>query len=348
MADRIRIEQTVEMPPDTVPVKAASSFAEILSLQEKKPGQWITQISFPFSIIGDDITQFLNVLYGNISLLEGIMVQDVDDLLFRKLFSGPAFGIEGLRKSLNAYGRPLSCTALKPAGLSASDLAERAYQFACGGMDIIKDDHGLADQPSAPFKQRVASCAEAVRKAEQVSGKKTFYFPNITTSPDKVLERFHQAADLGADGVLICPQLTGLEAIHTIAREKRLPVMAHPAFSGSFILQQHQGLAIRLYYGKLWRALGADSIIFPNAVGRFAFTKETCRQLHKCMTDPFGGIRKSFPTPAGGIHLDSVPEMQELYGNETIFLIGGNLYQQKEGIEAASKEFQKTLDGGIQ
>jgi len=348
MADRIRIEQTVEMPPETVPDKAASSFAEILSLKEHNPGQWITQISFPFSIIGSSITQFLNVLYGNISMLEGILVKDVDGLLFKKLFSGPAFGVEGLRKSLNANARPLSCTALKPVGLSTPDLAERAYQFACGGLDIIKDDHGLADQPSAPFNERVISCAEAVRKGEQVSGKKTLYFPNITTSPDKVLDRFHQAADLGADGVLICPQLTGLEIIHTIAGEKILPIMAHPAFSGSFILQQNQGVAIRLYYGKLWRALGADSIIFPNAVGRFAFTKETCRQLHKCMTDPFDGINKSFPTPAGGIHLESVPAMRELYGNDTIFLIGGNLYQQEEGIEAASKEFQKTLEGGVQ
>ncbi len=344
IADRIRVEQTVEMPPDTVPEQAASSFAEILSLQKQEEGIWNASISFPFSNVGDDITQFLNVLYGNISLLEGIKILDVDDSLFKKLFSGPVYGIDGLRKSLNAYDRPLSCTALKPIGLTTSDLAGLAYQFARGGIDIIKDDHGLADQITAPFKERVISCVRAVRKGEQISGKKTLYFPNITTSPTKVLDRFRQAAALGADGVLIAPQLTGLEAVRDITDEKCLPVMAHPAFSGSYIMHQNYGISAGLYFGKLWRALGADAIIFPNASGRFGFTHEICLRMHQQMTKPFCNFRKSFPTPAGGIHLKTVPSMKELYGNDTLFLIGGNLYQQKEGIEAASKQFQQTLE----
>ena len=40
-------------------------------------------------------------------------------------------------------------------GLPAHALADLAYQFALGGIDIIKDDHGLADQSFAPFKERV-------------------------------------------------------------------------------------------------------------------------------------------------------------------------------------------------
>ena len=49
-------------------------------------------------------------------------------------------------------------------GLSATDLAELAYRFALGGIDLIKDDHGLTNQPFCPFEERVRRCAEAVAR----------------------------------------------------------------------------------------------------------------------------------------------------------------------------------------
>lgn len=343
-AEAIRLEQTVEMPEDTVPKQAESSLADVISVEQKHEQQWIAKLSFPQSIIDGDPTQLLNVLYGNISMLDGIKVIDTDDHLFCNILKGPSFGIDRLRSLAGAIHRPLSCTALKPVGLNPSELAERAYQFACGGIDIVKDDHGLADQSTAPFKDRVISCVRAVRKGEQVSGKKTLYFPNITTSPVLIMERFHQAVELGADGVLIAPQLAGIDAVRAIAHENQLPVMAHPAFSGSFILHSTQGISLDFYYGKLWRAFGADAVIHPNAGGRFSFSWDACKKLHNQLKNPLCDFKKSFPTPAGGIDLNSLPELLEQYGKDTIFLIGGSLYKQKEGIETATKEFQQTLE----
>jgi len=343
-AEAIRLEQTVEMPAETVPKQAESSLAEIIFVEQKHDQQWIAKLSFPQSIIDGDSTQLLNVLYGNISMLDRIKVIDADDNLFCGLLKGPSFGIDGLRSVAEVFHRPLSCSALKPVGLNSSELAERAYQFACGGIDIVKDDHGLANQTSAPFKDRVISCVQAVRKGEQVSGKKTLYFPNITTSPVLIMDRFRQAVELGADGVLIAPQLTGIDAVHAIAQENLLPVMAHPAFSGSFILHDTQGISLDFYYGKLWRAFGADAVIHPNAGGRFSFSWEACKELHSRLKTPVCDFKKSFPTPAGGIDLASLPGLLEHYGKDTIFLIGGSLYKQKEGIETATKEFQQTLE----
>ncbi len=61
-------------------------------------------------------------------------------------FGGPRHGIDGLRRRAGAFGRALTCSALKPQGLPPARLAELAEQFARGGIDFIKDDHGLADQ----------------------------------------------------------------------------------------------------------------------------------------------------------------------------------------------------------
>ena len=85
-------------------------------------------------------------------------------------FKGPRFGREGLRALLGVADRPLLGTALKPMGLPAADLADLAYQLALGGVDIIKEDHGLTDQPFAPFAERVPRCAEAVARANRQTG----------------------------------------------------------------------------------------------------------------------------------------------------------------------------------
>ena len=74
-------------------------------------------------------------------------------------FRGPRFGVPGLRNLLGvAEGLPLLMTALKPMGTPTAQLADMAYRFARGGIDIIKDDHGLSNQPDSPFEARFLSC----------------------------------------------------------------------------------------------------------------------------------------------------------------------------------------------
>lgn len=348
IAESIRVEQTVEMPIETLPPRGVSSLGEIKELTPSgSPDSWILKILYPASVTGDDLTQSLNTLFGNISLYPGIRILDADDAFFQRRFHGPAFGLGGLRKLLNRdEDLPLSCTALKPVGLTSDELADLALQFTRGGINIIKDDHGIANQGSAPFKERVAACSKAVREGEQFTGSKTLYFPNITTSPSEIINRYFDAVELGADGVLICPQLTGLEVLSELAALKQVPIMAHPAFSGGYIIHDTHGFLPEFYYGKLWRAFGADAVIYPNAGGRFPLSLETCLAMNKQMVDEFCGFKSSAPTPAGGIHVDSIPGLMERYGRDICYLIGGSLYQDSEGVENATKKFTKLLEGG--
>jgi ribulose-bisphosphate carboxylase large chain len=348
IAQNICIEQSVEMPPDVVPGHVKGSVARLESITQTGTGRWKAVVAFPSLLTGDDPTQLLNVIFGNSSLQPGIKVLDVEDSILSALLPGPSFGIEGIRDLLDIHDRPLSCTALKPIGLSPEELAERAFQFASGGIDIIKDDHGLTSQESADFTSRVTECSAAIRRGEQKSGKRTLYFPNITCSPAKVLDQYWEALDLGADGVLIAPQLTGPELLCEIARDASVPVMAHPAFSGTLVIHETRGLSAPLYYGKLWRAFGADCIIYPNARGRFTFTLDLCKAINQQCRSGIPGIRPAFPTPGGGINRDTVSGWVKEYENDTIFLIGGSLYQHPGGLEAATIEFhQRLTDGGI-
>ncbi|NIR37808.1 MAG: ribulose 1,5-bisphosphate carboxylase, partial [Actinobacteria bacterium] len=84
---------------------------------------------------------------------------------------GPRLGIAGLRRLVGAEGgRPLVAVAIKPVGLTPADLAGLASTFTRAGVDVIKDDHGLVDQPSAPFAERVRAVARAVTEANEAAG----------------------------------------------------------------------------------------------------------------------------------------------------------------------------------
>ena len=51
--------------------------------------------------IGGEITQFFNILFGNVSLTPGIRVVDVSwDRVPSQILPGPAHGIRGIRQML--------------------------------------------------------------------------------------------------------------------------------------------------------------------------------------------------------------------------------------------------------
>lgn len=342
----ICLEQSTELPQTVISGKIETEVVGKPSSKEQlSKNTWRISISWPLKNVGNDISQFINILYGNISLQPGIKVIAAQwEKLNGKLFNGPSFGIEGIRSLTGINNRALSCTALKPLGSSVSELADFCYQFALGGIDIIKDDHGLANQKYAPFKERVAACVQAVNKAAEKTGKQSLYFPNVTALASDSLDRYEQAAELGADGVLICPHIAGLEVMHQLARKEiELPILAHPAFSGTLTTVDSKGLAPDFLYGELWRALGADGVIFPNKDGRFSFSQEECISIVNAARTGDLPFKKSFPVPGGGIKRATIDKWLETYGSDTMFLIGGSLYEHPDGLQKASEEFLAML-----
>lgn len=348
IADDIAIEQTAELPFEAVPHELRYLIGKPTYLNQLSDHRFSCSVLYSDEVVGNDILQFLNVMFGNVSIKPNIKITDFDPGACANLFPGPAYGVNGIRKLLSVAGRALSCTALKPVGSTPEALADIASQATLGGIDIIKDDHGLANQPAATFKARVDRCVQSIRSTEQSSGKKTLYFPNITSRFENLMHRAELAKELGADGLLISPQLTGLSALATLAESSiDLPVMAHPAFSGPYTINQNSGIAPDIYFGKLWRALGADAVIYPNSGGRFSYSIEDCKSINKWCRESFDDFKPIFPVPGGGINRESVSEWHRKYGNDTIFLIGGSLYLHPDGMETAVRELQESLSGGL-
>src|SRR4051812_47007936 len=127
---------------------------------------------------GGEASQLANMLFGNCSLQPEVELVDVElPAGYEKTFPGPRFGIEGIRKLAGVQGRALTCAALKPQGSPVDRLARLAHTLALAGIDVIKDDHGIANQSYGPFAARVPAVQKAISDANRASGGKTLYAP---------------------------------------------------------------------------------------------------------------------------------------------------------------------------
>lgn len=343
-AKDICLEQTVEFPEEFIPEGLIKEqiIGQIESFESYAENSFLVVISYAIDSAASELTQLLNVVFGNISLKPGIRVEHLElpDALLQN-FKGPRFGRAGLRKLLEVEKRPLLFTALKPMGLTSQELAKLAYKFALGGIDIIKDDHGLSNQPFSPYEERTSLCAEAVNKANQETGQHSIYVANITAPVHEVMKRALTAKAVGAGGVLISPGLTGLDMLREIAEDDRvaLPVISHPAFLGSYVMGT-SGISHHALFGQIVRLAGADGTIYPNFGGRFSFSRAECESIARGTVIPMGNLKPIFPCPAGGMSLASVPESIKVYGNDVAFLIGGGLFKQGPDLIENSRYFR--------
>ncbi|WP_109471954.1 RuBisCO large subunit C-terminal-like domain-containing protein [Ornithinimicrobium cavernae] len=326
VAEAIRVEQTIEFPADLAPEWIQE---EVVGRVEERDEQSVV-ISYAAGVYAGGLGQVLNVLWGNVSLFEGVRVVGVQLPAAEHLgLRGPRFGGPGVRSLLGVESRPLLATALKPMGSTSAELAATAGVLAEAGIDLIKDDHSLGDQPWSPWRERVARCAEAVREANARAGTSARYLPSLNVPAHEVLQRAHEANELGAEGLLVLPGITGFDAMRALADDDdlALPIMSHPSMLGSHVVNPGQGLDHGILLGLVNRLAGADMVVFPNYGGRFGFSVEQCARIRDECAVERPGLRSALPTPGGGMTLARVPEILDLFGHDVVLLIGGALHR---------------------
>ncbi len=343
-AREVALEQTVELPDGCYPPQIEERIVgRVESLEQSAAREWKAIISYHPELVGAEVPQLLNLLFGMISMKLGILITGVDlPRSVLRTFPGPQFGIEGVRSASGVVGRPLLCSSAKPVGLSPAELAEICGALARGGIDIVKDDHGVTDQTCARFRERVERCSEAVANVNVQTGSRTLYFPNITAPVSQVQDRVEIARAAGCRGVLISPFLMGLDAVRWLAESADLILFSHPTLAGTFFHSRH-GVAPEVLLGTILRILGSDGVLYVNAGGRFPVTEAECMAIHANLRRPIDGVRTAFPVPGGGVDVERVPHWIERYGVDTVFLIGSSLYAQSD-LERASRDLLASVE----
>ena len=330
-AQAIAVEQSVEMPLAAIDDDHVLSeiVGRVEAIREIDAGLFEARISLSAATVGRDAGQLVNMLFGNTSIHDDVVLHDADipDEV-AAVFGGPRHGLDGLRRRVGAGRRALTCSAIKPQGLAPAQLAEIARRFADGGIDYVKDDHGLADQSYSPFAARVAAIAAALR------GKTAHYVPSITGDLDAMRAQVAVARDAGIDTVMVAPMVSGVSNFHRlVADNPDMAFLTHPSLAGA------ARIAPPFHFGGLFRMLGADAVVFPNHGGRFGYSPDTCRAIAARAREPRAGLRPSVPVPAGGMSRERVPEMLEFYGPDIMLLIGGGLLEARERLTEATAAF---------
>ncbi len=345
-AQAIALEQTVEVPASLVtdPAIREHVVGRIASIETFEPAddgreRSAVTIAYQSELANGQLPQLLNLVYGNISIKNHIQLVDLTlpaPLLSR--FRGPNYGEAGVRELLGVHGRPLLMTALKPRGSSDAELAAMAGAFARGGGDMVKDDHNLVDNSLDAFTRRITACHEAVEAANAITGRNCVYLPNVCARFDELEAHLLAVVSAGIRGILISPMLVGLDAVRWAAARFGLLTCTHPTAAGTFFHDRMHGITPAVLLGTFARLAGADISVFPNAGGRFGFTRDECTDIGAALRAPLGALRPALPAPAGGMQFDNVPAMAGMYGERAVFLVGGALLSRGDDLAASTAE----------
>jgi ribulose-bisphosphate carboxylase large chain len=345
IAVRIAYEQTVELPDDCLTdADRDQVVGEIDELEAVADDLWRVVLSYTPDLIGGSLTQLFNLLYGNISLAGGIRLVEVDwPSSVAESFAGPRFGIGGLRDLCGVgEGRPLSCAVAKPIGSSVDQLVDRCRQFTLGGVDLIKDDHSLADQWWAPFYDRVGRCQAAIREANEEVGGTTVYLPTLSGGGAELAKRVEFLHSIGCQGATVLPVYQGWDAVRELAATSDLALLGHPSGSGVFF-QDRAGIAPDVLLGQLYRLAGCDVVNFPRAGGRFPLSQVMEARIVHNLQAPMGPVRPASPAPGGSVDVGSISPWLERYGPDAVFVVGASLFRGSGVREMASE-----LAGAVQ
>ena len=340
-AQAIAVEQSVEMPLDAIeePDVLRDIVGEVQAIEPIADGIFAVRVGLAPATIGSDAAQMLNMLFGNTSMHDDVVLHDIVlPPALAATFGGPGHGIAGLRSRLGAERRALTCSALKPQGLSPERLGALAEQFARGALDYIKDDHGLADQDYSRFADRIRACVAGIARAREATGHPTRYLPSLSGDLNAMRRQLASACAQGIDCAMVAPMIAGFANIQALRREyPDIALFAHPSLGGA------ARIAPELLIGRLFPLIGADAVIFPNFGGRFGYSPETCRALADNARTPPDGQRPSLPVPAGGMTVQRVPELLDFYGPDAMLLIGGNLLSARTQLTEASAAFTRAV-----
>ena len=345
LAEAIRVEQSIEFPFELAESWIQKEVVgQVDQINDNGDGSFDIAILFDERDSGGELPQLLNVIWGNVSMFVGVRVVGLElpqSLLAN--FKGPRFGLSGLREMFDAPSRGLVSTALKPMGSSPKQLAEMASILARSGFDTIKDDHSLANQPWAMWRDRVTAVAEAVQAANEKYGTRCLYAPSLHLPADEILDAAREAKRLGATSLMVLPGIAGFDALRMVAEDDSiaLPMMGHPSMLGSFVTPREHGIRHGIVHSTLMRLAGADITIFPNFGGRFSYTVDECLEIASYAREPLGNLKPAWISPAGGMSIDRLSDMFQSYGKDTAALIGGALH--RGSLEENARKMVETI-----
>ncbi|WP_232696726.1 2,3-diketo-5-methylthiopentyl-1-phosphate enolase [Brevibacillus daliensis] len=323
-----------------------------LDVLETGETRGLITISYPSACFTPDIPSLLTGVFGKLSMDGKIKLLDISlPPAFLERFSGPKYGIHGVRERLGVFDRPLFMSIFKSCtGLSLEELEVQFRAQAEGGVDLIKDDEIFFQDDKAPFLTRIKRFKEIGEDVAQKTGKPVLYAANLTGPSTKLIDKAKQAIEAGASCLLFNGLVYGLDLLQQLAEDPDItvPIMAHPALAGAFYPSADYGIAAPLLLGTLQRLAGADLVLFPSPYGNVAMAQTDASQLVQQLISSSGSLKPSFPVPSAGIHPGMVPKLYQDFGLDQVINAGGGVHGHPKGAAAGGTAFLAAIEATLQ
>jgi 2,3-diketo-5-methylthiopentyl-1-phosphate enolase len=324
---------------------------KVLNHKSDESPKALLMIGYPLVNMNPDIPSILTTVFGKLSMDGQIKLMDLQlpDSLLSK-FPGPRFGIDGVRRMIGVHNRPLLMSIFKQCiGLPLDELEKEYQNQVDGQVDLVKDDEIFFRDDYAPALKRIAAFEKYNQQHQENTGKRVLYAVNLTGPVTQLVEQAKQLSNAGASCLLLNVVPYGFDVLHRISADPdvNIPIIAHPAFTGSFYPSPYYGLSAPLLLGKLMRLSGADIVLFPSPYCSVAMPKDEALDLANLLQSPNRIHRPAFPTPSAGIHPGLVPTMIRDFGDNIIINAGGGIHGHPQGTTAGGRAFTDAIQASI-
>jgi ribulose-bisphosphate carboxylase large chain len=304
----------------------------------------VVEIGFPvvnFNFREDGISHLLCQIAGgqfDFDSIEKCAILDIvfPDTIFNKYKLAPTFGISGIREYTNVYNKPLLGGIIKPKiGMNIKELSNVVLQMADNGINFIKEDEILSNQPFCPFVDRVAVIPELLYKRNY----NIIYAFSITSDYPFVFNRVRSVAQCGGNAVHV-NIWSGLGVYKSI-REMNLPLFLFFQKSGDkiFTNKLHNFYIDWSVVCKLGALSGID---FIHAGMYNGYLSEDLNYLNNVLS-----ILRSadvMPSMSCGMHPGIVNGVTDAIGCDYLANCGGSIHGHPGGTVGGTIAMRQAID----
>ncbi|MCT4781978.1 MULTISPECIES: 2,3-diketo-5-methylthiopentyl-1-phosphate enolase [Exiguobacterium] len=315
--------------------------AEVVSTSHTETTSRFT-IRYPLHNVSTDFSSILTTTFGKLSLDDSVRLVDLDlPETIRDAFPGAKFGVEGVRELLGVYDRPLVMSIFK--GVIGRDLtfleAQLRDQLA-GGIDIVKDDEILYDNPLTPSLERARIGRIVLDDHYKTTGRRALYAITLSGPVFTLRDQALRLIDAGATALLFNVYTYGLDALRELSKDPdvNVPILAHPAFAGALTGSINHSLLL----GTFIRLAGADLTLFPSPYGSLATPRDEALLIRDISAKP-SARKPILPVPSAGIHPGLVPDIIRDFGTDVVINAGGGIHGHPEGAAAGARAFRQAI-----
>lgn len=305
-------------------------------------GRAHADVAFPARLFGNDMAGLLTILFGKISFYPNLKLETVTaDRQFIDRLPRARFGLPGIRRLVGKANtkKPPLMAILKP-GLGPSDrpLAEHFASLIDAGTDLVKDDETRID----------LTVDDALRRLESVltlSKGRGLYVTHLSGPAFRLPEQAKRLQSNGAQAFLFCPYTYGLSALQALCEdpEIRLPIFAHPAFTGP-MTSGTSSISARVVLGTILRWAGCDAVLYPSPYGSIALQKDEAKALHEALTHPSHDLLTVASVPSAGIIPEFVSAIREDFGHDVIVNAGTGMARSGRTVADGVRAFKEQID----